>query len=489
MPLPTQHAFVGRERELAALRRELARDRPSLVVVLGRRRVGKSRLLQEAAGGRPTIYYQATRVVSSMSLDLFKAEAAKTIGPDAVLAGIGDWHAVLWHVAGAAERLPGLTVILDEFPYLCDADPALPSVVQKFWDGWSTAGSPFNLVLCGSKISFMDSLLGERNPLHGRQTFRLDLGPLSYREAAAFFPDASAEDCLYAYGIFGGMPFYLGLCDPRAPLRDNVVDLVLAPGAPLADEPDLLLQAELRDVTRYATILRSIAGGCTRTRDIVGRVRELPNASALAPYLAKLAELRLIRTVRSLDAAEHERDRRYHIDDPFLAFWYRFCLPSLSALQASEAEEVWRHAVEPALDEHMGALFEWICGEHARLYLKELLPAPAREVGQIWAVDYDIDVAGRLLDGRAFFGECKWWRSPVGENVLDRLVDRSSRTTFGREAPGRHHLVYARQGFTEDLRNRAKADPAVHLLTPATLLARPAQADTPAARRRRGSRA
>lgn len=119
----------------------------------------------------------------------------------------------------------------------------------------------------------------------------------------------------------------------------------------------------------------------------------------------------------------------------------------------------------------MGGLFEWICREHARLYLDEVLPTPARLVGQVWAADFDIDVAGELLDGGVFYGECKWWREPVGENVLDRLVERSRATAFGRAAPRRHHLVYARTGFTAELRSRAAAaDGDVHLLTPAELL-------------------
>lgn len=465
-----QRPFLGRDQDLAALRRELDRPRPSLVVVLGRRRVGKSRLLQEAVLGRPAIHYQATRIAPSMSIELFKAEAERVIGPDPVLAGLGDWHALLGYLAQQAQRLPGLTVVLDEFPYLCDADPALPSVVQKFWDGLPGSGHRLDLLLCGSKIAFMEGLLAERNPLHGRQTFRLDVEPLPYREAARFFPAWSADDRLLAYGIFGGMPFYLGLCDPNASLRQNVVDLVLARGAPLADEPDLLLQAELRDVTRYATILRAVADGCTKTGEIVARVRELPSASAFAPYLEKLVQLRLIRSVRSLDATARERDRRLFIDDPFLAFWYRFCLPNASALAAGHAEEVWRHAVEPALDDHMGGLFEWICREHARLYLGEVAPAPARAIGQIWGADFDLDVAGELLDGSLVFGECKWWRSPVGENVLDRLAERAGATVFAQRAAKRRYLVYARTGFTADLRDRAASDPDVHLFLPTDLL-------------------
>ncbi len=184
------HSFVGRQRELTALNRELERDQPSVVIVFGRRRVGKSRLLLEATQERPTIYYQATRVAGSLSLALFKEQVEKTLNGDPVLDGLSDWLGVLSYLETvAADRVPGLTVVLDEFPYLCDSDPSLPSVFQKFCDGLRGRITPMNLVLCGSQISFMEELLAEKNPMHGRQTWELDVAPLPFRDASQFFLD------------------------------------------------------------------------------------------------------------------------------------------------------------------------------------------------------------------------------------------------------------------------------------------------------------
>lgn len=464
--------FIGRAEEIRALRRELDRERPSVVVVLGRRRVGKSRLLVEVTQDRPTIYYQATKVAESMSLTLFKKEVERTVGSDALLESLGDWLGVLAYLEQVATtRMPGLTVVLDEFPYLCETEPALLSIFQKSCDGLRDRGSPLNLILCGSKISFMEELLGEKKPIHGRQTFELDVAPLPFRDAARFFPDWSPEDRLKAYGIFGGIPYYLNLCDPQATLRENVFDLVLSTGAPLSDEPNNLLQAELRDVTRYATILRAVADGCTTSGDIIGRIREIRDASALAPYVRKLEELRLIRIVRSLDATERERDRRYYLDDPFLAFWYRFSLPNASPLAAGHADEVWSHAIEPYLDDYMGGLFEWICRDYTRLYGPELLPRAAREVGQIWAAGYDIDVAGRMLDDTFFSGECKWWNTAVGQNVLEHLQDTTRGNSYYADRKSEpHYLLFSRSGFTDEVKGLGAEDRRLHLVGPRELL-------------------
>jgi AAA+ ATPase superfamily predicted ATPase len=456
--------FVGRDLELRAITRELERKRASLLVVYGRRRVGKSTLLLRAIADRPAIYYQASKIATSENVTLFKQEVRRVLGDSPLVDGLNDWLGLLSYLADAARSTPGLTVVLDEFPYLCETERGLPSLVQKLWDEVRRGESPLKLVLCGSKVSFMEELLAEKNPLHGRQTLELDVGPLSYREAARFFPGWRAAERLYAYGVFGGVPYYLALCDPAVSLAENVRALVLEKGAPLGDESNHILQAELQTVTRYATILRAVADGCTDSGTIIGRVAELRDASQLAPYIQKLQGLRLIRIVRSLDATERERDRRYYLDDPFLAFWYRFCLPHLSALAAGHAAEVYDLSIAPALDDYMGGVFEWVCRDYTRLYGQEALGVPAREVGQIWAADFDLDVAGTLLDGSAVFGECKWWKGHAGENVLDRLVLNAARTRYGSDAATRHHLLFSRGGFTADLKKRAAREPLTHLI-------------------------
>jgi uncharacterized protein len=324
--------FIGRSQELSLLREELDVPRPSLAIVYGRRRVGKSTLIREAMGKRSHILYQATRVTSSLNLEGFKTEISRVLGSDDLLMGIADWLGMLHYLARAAERSPGLIVVLDDFPYLADAAPALPSVVQKFWDSGAPATGNLKLLLCGSIISQMQELLAERNPLYGRKTLSLDLAPLSFREAAQFVPSYTAEQKLMTFGIFGGIPFYLQFVNPELSLQDNIIRLLLTQTGSLVDEPAVLLQSELREVARYASILAAIAGGCTKHGEIIGRVREISDSKALSPYLEKLERMRLIRIVKSMDAHPGERDRRYFIADALIAFWYRFVQPNLSSI-------------------------------------------------------------------------------------------------------------------------------------------------------------
>ncbi len=462
--------FIGRRNELVLLREELASHRESLAIIYGRRRVGKSTLIREAIEHRPHVFYQATRVTSSLNLEALKVEVARALGADELLAGVNDWLAVLHYLGRAAENRPGLIVVLDEFPYLADAESALPSIIQKFWDSRAARAGNLKLMLCGSIVSQMHELLAERNPLYGRKTLALDLAPLSLRDAAQFVPRYSTEDKLVTYAVFGGMPFYLQLLDGGRSLQFNVARLLLTQTGSLVDEPVVLLQSELREISRYASILAAIAEGCTKHGEIIGTVREISDSKALGPYLEKLERMRLVRIVKSMDASPRERDRRYLIADPLIAFWYRFVQPNISSIAQGFGAEVWHHQITPRLDEYVGGAFEEICREHARQFAQEYFPAPAQEIGRIWQTDYDIDIAGRLLDGSMLYGECKWWRNPVGENVLDELIQRASRTEYGRGNSRRHFLLYARTGFTAALRGRAAQQSGIVLHTPRTML-------------------
>jgi AAA+ ATPase superfamily predicted ATPase len=461
--------FLGRERELQLVRSELDSSRPSLVILFGRRRIGKSRFLREIAKGRNEIYFQATRVSSLLNLEQFKSEVGKTIGFKPQLNALSGWEGVLHYVAERAAEHPGLIVTIDEFPYLLDDEPALPSILQKFWDSDALSQGAMKLILCGSAISQMEELLAERNPLYGRKTLSLDMKPLPLSDVARFFPEYGAEDIIKAYAIFGGIPYYLQLCNPNAPLRSNVVNLLLTETGTLIDEPNTLLQTELREPSFYSSILAAVADGCNSKSEIANRLGA--KADSIGPYMAKLLVLDLISNAKSLDADEKGRNRRYRVADSLISFWHRFVRPNLTAISSGFGADVYDRVVEPRFSEYMGIEFEAIALEYARLHIQEILGVPAQEVGQIWGhSDFDIDVAGRLLDGAFFYGECKWRSSAIDLGHVRLLRERSEKTPYGKGAPDKHFLFFSRTGFSSDLADLEKDEKQLHLLTPETLV-------------------
>lgn len=469
-------AFIGRQIELGVLADEYASPVPALIVVYGRRRVGKSRLIQESAKGRPSVYFQATKVEPSANLAQFQAEVAQSLGADPRVEGISDWSGTLRFLARhAAEKAPGLIVIIDEFPYLVDGDRALPSVLQKFWDSGVAEAGALKLVLCGSAIAQMESLQAESNPLYGRKTRSLDVAPLPLRDAANFFPDWSDVDKVTAYAIFGGIPHYLRAVDPDVALRDNVLRLLFTPSGRFVEEPTNILQSEVGRVRRYSSIISAIAHGLNTGSAISNRIPETKATSGVSPYLETLTGLRILRRENSMDATPRERDSRYVVADPMMAFWHRFVLPNASAVARDAGIEVMRRQVSPKLSEYMGSAFEEICREHARSHLQELTGVPAQEIGQEWGhANFDLDVAGFDLDGRAVFGECKWTNAAIDRTILDKLRRRADAARFPRGATGRVFLLYGRSGFTDDVQTQAEADPTLHLVDLGDLLrARP----------------
>jgi uncharacterized protein len=468
--------FIGRQREIRVLEKQFDSAKPSLSVMYGRRRVGKSALLQRVLDGRDAVYFQATRITDGDSRLLLQRAIAQGLGEHEVLRSALDWEGIFRYLRDwVTTNAKPLVIAIDEFPYLCEDNKALPSILQKVWDEVVRTATPLKLVLCGSAVSYMEGLLYERNPLHGRQTCELDLGPLPFRDAAQFLPGWSAVDALRAYGVLGGMPYYLSLCDPGQDLAGNVCRLVLEDGAPLRDEAMQLLQAELNSPARFAGILRAVADGLTERGEIMNRVMHKgEQGTSITPYIDRLEGMRLLRRMHSLEVApERSRNARYYLDDPFLAFHFRFVLPNVSALQSGHADTVWKNVISPWLDEYMGNQFEDICRGWLALYGQERLGMAARKVGKIWAADYDIDVAGELLDDRTVAGECKWWKNPAGFNVLADLKRDSARAKYyaGTEPL---HLLFARSGFTPELRAAVADDPGVLLLTPDELVQPPA---------------
>lgn len=460
--------FLGRQRELQALKDVLGRS-PALVILYGRRRVGKSALLREALQEISHISFQATRLTDADNQATFREQVARQVDMGTAFSGLSGWEYLISAIVERAARGPQLTLVLDEFPYLCEANPGLPSILQKIWDEVARKRTPFNLVLCGSRIAFMSELLAERNPLYGRQSAVMDLKPLPFRDAARFFDAWSLEDRVRGYAVFGGMPYYLTLVDTRESLARNIQRLFLAAEiAPLREEPQHLLEAELQNVGRYASILHAVAGGATRRGEIVNRIFGGSEAAdSISPYFERLIALRLLRQEISIDARAPERTRnsRYQVADPFLAFHYRFVTPNLTALETAPPAEVYSALIAPFLDEYVSGTFEEMAREYVRRYGREVLPSAAREVGKIFSRDYDVDVAGELLDGSAVFGEAKWSVKHLGLNQVVELQRRISQTSYLHDAARKYLFHFSRSGFSPQFEQMANADPLMKLIS------------------------
>lgn len=458
--------FKGRARELASLRSIFSAKGGALIVLSGRRRVGKSRLLEESLREMPSVLFQATRVTSAINLGDFKTAITRAMGSDPLLESIGNWEGVFVYLAKIAkDRHPGLVVCLDEFPYITDNDPALPSILQRFWDSREAERGAMKIVLCGSEIAQMDELLGARNPLYGRATSRMRLEPLPLREVAEFLPRYEADDIIIAYGIFGGIPYHLTCCDPDISLGENVIASIFTETGPLLEEPRNFLQGSVREPAVYNSILTAIAEGCDDMNGIAVRIGK--ESKELSPYIDRLTAIGLTEKTKSIEADDKARNRKFLIVDPLTRFWHRFVRGNLQVVRRGQGRKIFEALAGGPLSQYMGEVFEAVTREHCARHSEEFLGAPTQDVGKIWGYgDFDIDVAGTLIDRRRFFGECKWTRHKVGLSELSLLRSVIPRTQYGKGIADPEIILASKSGFDDELLAIGQDDPRLFFVTP-----------------------
>ncbi len=456
--------FINRDQELDDLERRYYKRSAELFVLYGRRRVGKTELLLQFCKDKRCIYFLASQLKERDHLRQL-IEIAQHVVDDPLLQNLtfNDWESVLIYFAQKSQD-ERLVLVLDEFQYLCEDNPALPSLIQRFWDLHGINSNLF-LILCGSRVSFMErEVLAERSPLYGRRTGQLQLTPLSYRDSGSFFPEYSSKEKLIIYGILGGIPAYLNRFTFRfsqhseqtckRTIEQHIKEELLTPQGYLFDEVNFLLRMELRDPRTYASLLQAIAGGATRLNEISQRVGlETTNANK---YLSVLRELGLIKRETPLTERAPQKSRKgiYKIADNYLNFWFRFILPNRSLIESGNADLVYQQMIAPYLSDYMGSIFEDVCRQYMRFYWEEKLKVAPKQIGAHWESNLEIDVLTENIDESHWFGECKWWEAPVGENILDRLIEKTVKIRDQWQQNPRY-VLFSASGFTDSLKNRA----------------------------------
>jgi len=437
--------FVNRQEELAALERAWAEPGPALFVLYGRRRIGKTELLRQFCQNRRHLFFVADLGTEArLRADFARAIAELAFGrPDAI--AFPSWTAAFEFLADLA-RTERLVVVLDEFPYLLQAVPDLPTLLQRLWDT-TFRHTRLMLVLCGSFIGMTErQLLAYTAPLYGRRTGQWKLGPLRPPDIRPFFPAYTPQDLVRTYAVLGGVPTYLLQFDPAASLLDNIQHRLLARGTVLFEEPRLLMSQSLRDPHRYFALLEAIALGRHRL-GLIAQHAGLPVTQA-GFYLRTLQELDLVERVVPVTETNPARSKRglYVFRDPFLRFWFHFVYPHRSLLEWGQTEPVLER-IRRSIDEFTAPIWEAV----ARTFVWELarqgrLGFVPRTVGRYWDGDLEVDVVA-LGDDEVLIGECRWSGRPADARVLADLRRKAQRLQAVLGRPRRVRLaVFARAG-------------------------------------------
>ncbi|NPA96403.1 MAG: ATP-binding protein [Crenarchaeota archaeon] len=391
-----RHRFVDRALELRTLERVWRGEGPRLVIVYGRRRVGKTRLLKEFSRGKQTLFFVAIEAPKRVLYTELSKLVEELVGrPVGVLEGIDR---VLELVASEVERP---LVIIDEFQYLVDADPEAPSRIQRFVDQRPEAD--VMIVLCGSAVSFFErELLGYRSPLFGRRAAAVRLRPMRLVEAWGFYPRYGALDAVRVYSAFGGTPAYASAVDDSISVVSNIARSILDPSSYLFHEAIDFLRQELREPSTYVAILSAVARGYTRPSEVASIASV--SQKTVSKYIDVLEHLDILERLRSMGRRRGEV--QLEIIDPYFRFWFTFVKPHLSHLEAGLVEDV-ASIVSESLDEYTARVFETVVRRELAPYIARELGIELGEVGKWWHKGEEIDV---VIRGRrqAAFIEVKW---------------------------------------------------------------------------------
>ena len=448
--------FHCREEERNTMQRLYEKDRFACVILYGRRRVGKTALINEFCRDKPTIFFSALNATAQENLEELSRSIRTYENPLSDAAPIYESYPQALDAVTALSQNQRLIFVIDEYPYLAKAEPSISSRLQHLIDHvWQE--SRIYVILCGSSMSFMEhQVLGYESPLYGRRTAQIRLQPLTYRETALFCPELGPEDQALLYGVTGGIPHYINMLDVEDNLDEALLENLFHPAGYLFEEPQNLLKQELREPALYNSIISAVAGGASRLNEIATKVAL--ESGICSKYLYVLMSLGILRKETPI-AEKPGRKTLYGIEDNFFRFWYRFVPRNMSLISSGRIREVYDRAIRPYYADYMGLIFEKMCREYLMRYARDL-PFVLREVGQWWGTDpkarreVQIDIVGLPVEGdRILIGSCKYRSRPAGEDELE-LMKYYARV-FRPEGCFCYY-IFSKGGFTKGLREKER---------------------------------
>lgn len=445
--------FIGRKNELDFLEDKYHAQGGQLVVLYGRRRVGKTETLRKFCEGKEHVFYSCTECTDEQQLRAFSSRMlAKDIPAARYIKTFSDWEQAL----GSVSELPNSgkkLLVIDEFPYMVKNNSSIPSVLQNLWDS-RLKKEDVMIVLCGSAMSFIEKdILAEKNPLYGRATGILKMNEMDFYEATLFFPDYSNLDKIAAYAVLGGIPHYLKQFDQSKPLEENIKRNILQRGSILYSEVEFLMRQELRETTVYNTIIEAVALGNTKLNNIF--LKTQIDKNKLTVYLKNLIDLGIIR--REFPVSDGIKEQAnvqrglYQITDNFFRFWYAFVFPNISELEAGDVDGIYEHAIQPMLEQYTSRIYEDVCREYLRrLNRQNALPFRFTSIGRWWNKDTELDIMATDRDKNNFLlGECKFKNS-----AFDLLELNATLAKFKpkKKTAKMHYYLFSKSGFTQDVK-------------------------------------
>ena len=428
--------FIGRDFELKTLNDLYKEDKFQFIPISGRRRVGKTRLIEEFVRGKDAIMFKAVPGNENINLSMFNELVSGETEPLRL-------DRILWR---AEERSKGkrLIVVIDEYPNLVENAKHNGGLINNFIEAVKDTSKLF-LILCGSSMSIMESeVLGKESPLYGRRTGQIRLRPFDFETSKKMLTGFSLTDTVSLYGLVGGIPYYLEQFDPSKTLEDNIRDRYLNPTSVIAGEPELMFLTEFRKPATYYSVIHAISKGRLTPSDIAQMLGM--KIDLVSHMLGKLTILGFVGKDEPLGRGK-TKDVHYVIKDRLLASYFTFIYPTYKDMSASDIDDALKH-IEAGLSQYLGHVFEDICREYVQ---KRGYP----KAGKWWSGPKEIDVVASN-DDTLLLAECKYRNELTDADLIDELLDKSK--SVNPKNLSKRYALFSKSEYTRVAKIRAETD-------------------------------
>lgn len=453
--------FINRQEELSTLEKEYMRSDSAFVVLYGRRRVGKTSLISEFLRGRKnSLYFLATEESEVQNLKAFKEQAADFMDNELLKTSVGaDWT-LIFKMLAAYKAETKKIIVIDEFQYIGQSNPAFPSVIQKIWDTLLKDANVM-LIFCGSLVSMMKSqVLDYGSPLYGRRTSQIKLKQIEFKHYDAFFSGSkTAEELLPYYAVTGGVPKYIEVFKPYDDIYKAIEENILMRSSFLYEEPYFLLQREVSEIGSYFSLIKAIAAGNRKLADIAAALGV--QSTSLTKYLKVLTDLDLVEREVPITEEYPEKSKLglYKITDNYIAFWFKFVYPYRSNLEKGEIKHVLERIKKGFIQNYASYVYESICREKMwELARQGKFKFRFNKVGSYWGQkigETDI-VALDTAEKNIIVGECKYTSSPKGLEILHDLERKATALKELTKSLTVQFIIFSTAGFSQGLTDAAK---------------------------------
>ncbi|OEU82613.1 MAG: hypothetical protein BA865_09235 [Desulfobacterales bacterium S5133MH4] len=448
--------FVNREEELGILTDLYQKKKSVLFVLYGRRRTGKTTLLKKFIEDKDkSVYFLADTQLEQENMRRFRSMTADGLGDSAISDLSLSWEGIFRYIVSFAKgRKKKTTIIVDEFQYLVNSNPAVPSIFQRLWDE-ILDGAPVMLILCGSLIGMMyKTTLSYQSPLYGRRSGELLMKPMGFYGFRRFFETENFENLLKTYSFTGGVPRYIEDVDERLSCEENIRRNILIKGSPFQNEPKFILAEEIDAPNTYFSILSAIAHGEHKVGNIAKRL--WMKVQGLNRYLERLRELDLVGRDVPVTEKNPAKSKKglYKIKDNFFRFWFRFVFPNMSHIELGNYDVVLRSICQ-GLDRFCSSVYEDVALEIVQDHIKTgRIKEDFNSFGRWWSKDVEIDLVAISPDWRHILvGECKWTNQPVSYEVLKKLKSKALllRNVLTNRDVRITYAIFSKNGFSRDM--------------------------------------